>query len=325
MMRRPRALIMAAACVALGSSLILEPALAADAASIDDSGWWWKLQAGPVPLPLPPNIAPGQLLVQGAPDGATAIAALSATLLEGESHPVLTLRVAEDGDAGGEGAVLLACQAGSPWTGGDARAWADKPSPACDAGVATGSRSEDGSAWSFDLTALQFGDQVNVVLVPGTVETQPEGANGSVFSLTFEQPSPGSIKTEEGVVPPPPLPAPAAGPAPPSGDISFDFSPPPPTDDSFALPPAAALPEVEQGLTPVAPSVQDRNAPLPASVYDDPRSPHAETVGVLLLLLGGGAIYLMTRQRVDAGAEGVTAGLGRWAQVRQGVPPALRS
>jgi hypothetical protein len=314
--------------VLVGSSLALEPVGASGAASIDDSGWWWKLQASPsLPLPGPPTVAEGQLLVQGTPDGASAIAAIAATLVEGEVDPVLTLAVAEGGDTGGDQAVLLACQAGSQWSGGDAKAWSEKPQPACDAGGVEGQRSADGAAWTFDLSALQFGDQVNVVLVPGVVEGQPEGANGSAFSLTFDAPTSDAIQSTEGALEPPPtLDGSGYGdvgsPATSDAFSSFEV---PGASGSFSLPPVqAALPEAEQGLTPVAPSVQDRTPLLPSAVAVDPRSPHARAVGVLLLLLGGATVYLTTRQQVPIGPDGVPGGLGRWARPRWGAPPALR-
>ena len=100
----------------------------------------------------------------------------------------------------------------------------------------------------------------------------------------------------------------------------------PPVDSgSFDLPPVdAALPDEEQGLTPVAPSVQARQPLLPASIAVDPRSQHAREVGVVLLLLGGALVYFMTRQQQPIGPEGVPGGLGRWAAPRWGTPPSLR-
>ena len=47
-------------------------------------------------LPPPPNVAKGQLLVQSGPEGATALAAIAGTLVEGEANPVLTLKVAAE-------------------------------------------------------------------------------------------------------------------------------------------------------------------------------------------------------------------------------------
>lgn len=331
-MRRRFMIVTAGALLVLGSSLSLEPARASGAASIDDTGWWWKAQTNPdVMLPGPPDVAAGQLRVEGAPvDGATAIAAIAVTLVEGEARPVLTLKVAEGGDVGGDQAVLLACQTGSQWVGGSAKPWTEHPQPACEAGGVQGTRSTDGMSWRFDLTTLQFGDKVNVVLVPGLVEGQPEGANGSSFSLTFDPPTTEAIQTSPGEPPPPPTTTtvdtgPGGSGEASSDDGAYTFSSPSSGGGDFSLPPVyAALPEDEQGLTPVAPVVQEQTPVLPASVIVDPRSPHAGAVGIVLLLLGAGLVYRATRQQVPIGPEGVPGGLGRWARPRWGTPPALR-
>jgi hypothetical protein len=86
----------------------------------------------------------------------------------------------------------------------------------------------------------------------------------------------------------------------------------------------AALPDSEQGLTPVAPSVQDQTPLLPASANGDPRSEHAQAVGIVLLLLGAGVVYATTRQQPVIGPEGIPGGLGRWVSPRWGSPPSLR-
>jgi hypothetical protein len=327
MRRRRRMLLAAGVLMVLGSSLSLDPAQASSATAIDDSGWWWAVQTNPdVTLPGPPTVAAGQLHVEGAPTGATAIAAIAATLADGEAKPILTLAVAAGGDAGGDGAILLACQAGSAWAGGDAQAWPTKPQPACSPGGVQGTRADDGTSWTFDLTALQFNNKVNVVLVPGTVEGQPEGTNGSAFSLTFEPPTADSLQTSAGEPPAPPTTTPLdPGVAPPAGGGGASFDSPSFDSGGVELPPVeAALPEDEQGLTPVAPSVQDQSPLLPASVAVDPRSPHARAVGILLLLLGAGVVYATTRQQPVIGPEGIPGGLGRWVSPRWGSPPSLR-
>ena len=325
-MRRRLVLLFAAGFLLLGSSLVVEPAQADPAASIDDSGWWWRAQTNPnVLLPAPPNMEEGQLLVQSGPEGALALAAVAGTLVEGEANPVLTLQVADGGEVGGDGAVILACQAGSSWTGGDAKPWAEHPQAGCEAGGIAGTRAEDGTSWSFDLSTLQFAENVNVVIVPGTVEGQPEGANYSSFSVTFEPPTVESLATTPGVPPVTAPPLDTSGVTSPDlGAGVIDSYTPPVDSGTLDLPPVdAALPDEDQGLTPVAPSVQAGQPLLPAS-FVDPRRPEARTVGVLLLVLGGALVYWMTRQQPAIGPEGIPGGLGRWAAPRWGTPPSLR-
>ena len=326
-MRRRLLLLFAACFLLLGSSLVVDPAQADPAASIDDSGWWWRAQTNPdLLLPPPPNMEEGQLLVQSGPDGALALAAVAGTLVEGEASPVLTLAVADGGDVAGQTAVVLACQAGSTWTGGDAKPWTEHPQAGCKAGGVAGTRSEDGTSWSFDLSALQFGDNVNVVIVPGTAEGQAEGDTYPTFSLTFEAPTVQSLATTPGDPPTtaPPIDSGALT-GPDVGAGVLDSYSPPVDTGSFDLPPVdAALPEEDQGLTPVAPSVQAGQPLLPASSFIDPRSEHARSVGVVLLLLGGAVVYFLTRQQQPIGPEGIPGGLGRWAAPRWGTPPSLR-
>jgi hypothetical protein len=324
-MRRRFALVGAAVAMLLGSSLVFDPAVADPAASIDDAGWWWRVQTNPdLMLPGPPTVEEGELLVQSGPDGAIAMAAISGTLVEGQANPILTLDVADSGDVGGSGAVVLACQAGSSWQGGDAQAWPEHPQAGCDAGGVEGEPSEDGTQWTFDLTSLQFTDKVNVVIVPGVVEGQAEGASYPTFSLTFAPPTVESLATTPGQPPTtPPLP-PDPGIEVPDVGGGVGFESPPADAGGLDLPPVdAALPDEDQGLTPVAPSVQDQTPLLPASVVD-PRSPHARAVGIVLLLLGAAVVYATTKQTVAIGPEGIPGGLGRWVAPRWGTPPSLR-
>ena len=325
-MRRRLLLVLAAALVLIGSSLVFDPAHADPAASIDDSGWWWRAQTNPnVLLPPPPTVKEGQLLVQSGPEGALAIAAIASTLVEGQANPVLTLAVADGGEAAPDGTVILACQAGSAWQGGAAKPWSEHPQAGCEAGGVPGAPSEDGTTWSFDLSSLQFTDQVNVVIVPGTVEGQPDGASYSTFSLTFDPATAESLVTTPGEAPAPPSPPlPDAGVTDPGVGAAVDTYTPPVDSGSVDFPPVAALPDEAQGLTPVAPSVQAGQPLLPASTFVDPRRPEARAVGVALLLLGSALVYAMTRKQPVIGPDGIPGGLGRWAAPRWGSPPSLR-
>jgi hypothetical protein len=132
---------------------------------VTGQGWWSKLQNSslPAPAPAPPNVAPGQLNVQGAPDGAVALAAFKATLGAKDTNPTLTLKVASDG--GGGSAILLACRSGSAWTPEENGDFAHAPNVDAKTCV-NAQRAADGKTYVVPLGALQFGNQLDVVLTP---------------------------------------------------------------------------------------------------------------------------------------------------------------
>ncbi len=281
------------------------------AASLDDAGWWARTNQDPLlaPIAAGADVTPGQLLVEGATEGATAIAALRATLPADTGSPVLTLQVASG--LGADSAILLACQAGSGWTGAHAGAWADKPSPDCKASV-QGVISDDGSEWSFALGPLQFADQLNIVLTPGVDETRPAGLNGSPFRIIFERPTASSIQVSaapEEFSPGVSLPDVSFGPPLASGgetggftpsftpiDSGSSFTPPAPlTDGDLAEQPArASLPADEQGQTATSPVLGAQN-PLRASVVDD-AADAGRFLGILVVLCAAGLLAWSTTQ-----------------------------
>lgn len=321
------------------------PAVAADGATVDDIGWWARVNQDPTLAGVTPrpDVVPGQLLVEGMSGGATAIAAIRVTLPEGQANPVLTLDTASD--AGGEAAVLLACQTGSGWTGAHAGSWDAKPSPDCASSV-QGIRADDGSSWTFALGPLQFGNQLDVVLVPGVDPSLPDGANGSTFRIVFERPTVANIETTDGggtadpafdapavtFAPEPSAPSGPAAASAPSGASSFDpapssfgdagsgssFSiPVPPSEEELAAQPAqASLPASEQGLTATAPVVA-AESPLGAGVPVADGTDAGRAVGALVVLIGGGLLLWSTTQELPqrqllsrfavAGASGTTA------------------
>src|SRR5439155_3063775 len=213
-----RGLVKAGRVLLAAAALVLLNPGAVHAADLRAAGWWWQAKSGALgAAPLTsPDVPDGGLLVAGAPDGATAIAALRYSLDASETPSQLTLKVATD--TGGASAVLAACPAGSAWKPASPGAWEDKPAAACDRGSVNGIRSADGSAWTFAVAPLATGGTLDVVLVPGKVAGAPTGADGSTFQLAFDKPGSDSLTTTRsfsGTVPapplPPPLPAPAAG------------------------------------------------------------------------------------------------------------------
>jgi hypothetical protein len=319
----------------LGSSV----ALGADghAAELTDASWWWFGNQGPAPLPAPPTVPDGGLLVAGAADGAKAIAAVRFALAEDESNPVLTLTVADNGDQGGEGAVVGACVAGSAWGGGEKGGpWEAKPNAACSTGSVQGIRAEDGKSWTFGLAPIVVAGEVNVVITPGTVT--PEAPVGSTFSLAFAPPSTAALTTTPGES---------------SGvglvvDPTTDFADEPigaladegttvfSADEVSAFTPA--LPSSSQGLTPTAPAVRQTTA---ANVVPATGSGRSSAIAFLVLVA---ALAIMVRlnkipvpglRRLGPLAAGPghvaptlattpeTGGLGRFARPRTGTPPPL--
>lgn len=344
---RTRRRLLGASFLAGAVALLLLPARA-EATTLTQSGWWWRVNDGSLPVapPAPPQVPEGGLMVAGAPDGATAIAALHFELADDETSPVLTLAVAENGDQGGESAVLAACLTGSAWQPAAAGSWTAKPFPACAEGSVAGVRAPDGKTWTFALAPLLSDGIVDVTLVPGIDPDLPEGANGSSFQLAFTAPTAASLATTKG------------------GDAGTDFVLPdfgspdlapssdgdvfasPTFGDDLALPPVdtaaaftPALPEAEQGLTATAPVVQERNAPLDASPVSAVRDNRG--LGALVLTLGGGALLWSAQQPTPAprrlgpfqvadatpatagAGPGDTAGLGRFARARSGQAPRL--
>jgi hypothetical protein len=305
----------------VGAALLALVPTSAQATTLTQAGWWWRANDGELPatLPAPPNVPEGGLMVAGAPDGATAIAALHFDLSADEASPVLTLVVAEKGDQGGDTAVLAACLTGSAWQPASGGTWTNKPFPACAEGSVSGVRSEDGKTWTFALAPLLSDGIVDVTVVPGVDPTVPEGANGSVFQLAFNAPTAASLTTTSGAGSGADLVLPEFG----SDDLgsidgtSFET---PSVGGDLALPPAPsftpALPEGDQGLTATAPVVQERNAPLeasPASAVAD----HKALATVVLALCGGVMLWSAQLPVPEP------AGLGRFARPRSGAAPRL--
>lgn len=342
---------------ALGAVLLLSALLIglvsprADAATLTQAGWWWRVNDPllTAAVPAPPTVPEGGLMVAGAPDGATAIAALHFELDDGEGAPVLTLGVADNGDQGGASALLAACLTGSAWQPESGGAWTNKPFPACDQASVTGVRAEDGSSWTFALSPLVSDGVLDITLVPGVVPDLPAGANGSSFQLVFAPVTDASLATTSGAGPSAPLDIPGLGAGAPAAPAAGDFAAPS-AGGGLSLPPVPAassftpsLPTEDQGLTATAPVVQQRNAPLPTSAPIASVEDH-RLLGMTILALCGGALLWSSQLPtplprrlggLDLGgtgepgdaplpdAPGQHAGLGRFARPRSGSAPRL--
>jgi hypothetical protein len=342
-MRRAR-LALGALLVLAGATFGLWPTHA-DASTLAQAGWWWRAtspdaQTLPVvlPLPPPPTVPEGGLMVAGAPDGATAIAAVHFDLTDDETSPVLTLTVAPNGDKNGASALMAACLTGSVWQPASAGTWDSKPFPACEQGSVTGLRADDGKTWTFALDPLLSDGVLDVTIVPGTVADLPPEVSGSTFELIFEPPTAASLQTTPGTPFDPSFDVPDFGAVDP-GFTSPEFGGTP----SFTPAPTPAftpsLPAAEQGLTATAPVAQQANRPLPTT-------PIAEVgdhrvLGAIAMVLCGVALLWSSQQPtpaprrlgtfdsavrhapVEAAVVAETAGLGRFARPRRGPAPPL--
>jgi hypothetical protein len=363
--RRRTARLLALALVVLGAAVLASPGPAA-ATPATQTAWWWRpattdpvgalppaaqvpgtprptLPAAP---PAPPTVPEGHLLVEGTIEGATAVAALTWTLTEGESAPILTVTPAESSAVPPE-AVILACRAALPWDMPESQPgpWDKKPLVDCGLSV-QGIPSEDGTI-TFPLGPLVSGTTLDVVLVPGRVgEPTPAGQPGSAFSLSFDAVEGASLATSGG------------------GGTDFggsgDFTPPAGTGSgSFATPgsftPAPSTPAAPPAVSPATPALEPQEqAPsvprtaMPTAALPVPEDTTGRTVAFVILLAGSAIAawtYLSEREgegeetsmiglgrfrraapaaaTVGGVPEPVTGGLGRFARSRTGPPPAL--
>jgi hypothetical protein len=291
------------------------------------------------PTPGPPTVPDGSLLVEGTPQGATAIAALTYSMTKTESAPTLTLTPSATSQVPAD-AIILACHAAVEWAAPDQNpgVWEEKPLVACDQSV-QGIPADDGTI-TFALAPLcQACTTLDVVLVPGVVaDTPPEaGPVGSSFSLAFDAKEGAKMVTTA------------------SSDSSFDSSSSfAPDSSTYATPRAdygaptssfaAPVPIAQPALEPQeqVPSVPQQTA-LPATTpVKDNKT--AQGVAFLILLAGlafAGLAYATPARTEDglvglgrfrrpapAGAdappmEPVNGGLGRFTRPRTGPPPAL--
>lgn len=329
-----------AAVLALAGTSFLFLAPVADAVGEPTSSWWSRLAtntptdelpaAPPVPAPATPDTVPagatvpdGQLVVEGAPDGASAIAAARWELGDGESSPSLTLPVGEGSTLHPE-SIVLACKAATPWSKPEAvpGMWDQKPLVdgfQCVNGIIA----EDLSSVAFGVQPLVSGNVLDVVLVPGKgapveqlagVPEPPADVDGSVFRWMFDAPSADNVQVVAGsdfsdgagdrVITPPTSPTPDFGPVDPLPSENVSATDGPETSPPFEGPEQAvapALPEEDLAASP-----PDARQVVPAAASGAAN----RTVGWILLALAGlvGAWAYLT----SAGSQPDTIGLGRF-------------
>lgn len=332
--------------LAAALALAVPGAAAAEPAEAIEAGWWWRLRPS-ASLPPPPSPAGDGLLVQGAPDGPVAVAAVRAALPTAAAGPVLTLRVAPGFEQASDGAVIVACPAASAWKPDRAGAWDQRPQADC-ALAATGVRAADGSAFTFDLAGFPTpAGRLDVVLAPGRV-AGADGANGSVFAVELAPPEPGDLRWTPGAAPAPtpealPGAAPAvdepAAPSASDGDLVPELARIPGTIDLGPAPLPGPSPPVDRRAPGRRDAVRERAADL-AAAHEAGRSAAARAWGLAVLVAGVAALAWAAsrplpapRRLVALGGrpprEGptvttpVTGGLGRFRRQRDRPPPRL--
>lgn len=273
------------------------------------TGWWWLVQTSPPSLPPPSNVEPGQLLVQSLPSGATAMAALRYRFDTATAPRGISLTVADGGDRQGDQAVLLACRTTRSWTSSEAGSWDERPTIDPEK-CANGSRSADGSTWSFDVARLTTGRVIDVAIVPGVSRSTPFG---TTFELVFEQPLGSLIVASAPGGQGPRVPTSSAPPpAPTSARPSSGGTQVPLDVDSTPL---TSIPRAEEPPA-TAPLGDTASRPLPV---DDP----ARWPGVVVLLGAVGAVTVLARRRPNQQGPRVD-GVSRFVRTRAGSPPSLR-
>lgn len=145
---------------------------------LEDAGWWWRVQSGPMELPPPDDVPEGGLMVEGSGgDEFGAVAAVRYSGAEGATRFVL--EVADEDVAADEVAAIVACPAAESWTGSDEPgAWDDRPEGDCEAGEAQGVRDGATGTWRFDVGPLVEDGVLDVVLQPGGAPQEPEEFEG---------------------------------------------------------------------------------------------------------------------------------------------------
>ncbi len=178
------------------------PALAVS--GVQAAYWWSGGSAGAAP-----QVPAGGLYVSASPSGPQAVSALRFSLGDGESAPTLQLKIAqmESADAAAAAGLnatpVLACPAKGNWKvpDGGAGDLSSAPAADCAKGSVNGELSSDGKTMTFDLSLLDQGDTVDIVLVPGEVNAPGGGtvpgaptSTYPAFDIAFDKVTAGQVE-----------------------------------------------------------------------------------------------------------------------------------
>lgn len=198
-----RRLARAAVATAAGAVAAAPFLLAAPARAVSgiESGYWFSAQASGGVLPPPPTVPAKGLWVSSNPSGPQAISAVRFSLAEGESTPVLTLKVHQSTGT----LALLACPTTSSWKAGDAQASSEQPKYDCSGAHAAAVISSDSTTVTLDLTGVVTSSVADLALVPDAPSGTP--AVSPTFDITFEPVTADQVRVTQSAVA-----APASGP-----------------------------------------------------------------------------------------------------------------
>jgi len=307
----------------LAPSLALAPT-PARAQAPDAVGWWSSAHTAALPVapPAPPDVAPGDLLLQGGdvqrevpdtPPAPTAYAALRYAVPEGATVTALTLHVA----AGGQASDVRAYATTATWQPTENGAIEDAPAPDLSR-YAIAALSADGTTLTFpDIGKLVTDDgMLSVALVPG-VPDRVVVQHPTATALTVQEAPP-----VDGPAPPPPvLVAPVVPGVLPAPQPVLTGAPLPPVTPQVAPTSAAPLPQVP--AQPVAAAAFRRTV-----VGDDARTRLVVGLEALLVvlffgLLGHGPLRYLARATGSPPVVEAERGIGRFRSARDGRAPAL--
>lgn len=283
---RIRPLLLTSAAV----GLLISAGPAAAASSVT-SGWWTTS-----PLLVAPDVADGQLLVQGgsSAEEPAAYAGISFLLGEDEEPASLTLTVAPDA-ASTPGSTLSLCALDAPAADAAGKPAEGAPAPDCSTAVEA-EPSEDGTTYTFEVTAFAADGSLDVAVLPGQVSDR----------VVFEAPTVTSLRSAggSGIITDGfdsggfSAPAPTPSPAPPASagatrtggsTGSFDA---PRTTPTVSVPRTSSSPPVPEVDATAAEEVQDEDelaAPLQPAPFEPAAStspPSGSSAVAVLLALG---------------------------------------
>jgi hypothetical protein len=297
----------------------------AHAQAPDATGWWSATHRTGAPLapPAPPDVAPGDLLLQGGdvqrnlPGTApapTAYAALRYAVPEGASVTALTLTLA----SGAQATDVRAYPTTTTWQPAEDGAIEDAPPPDLSR-VVPGELSADGTTLTFpDIGKLASDSGVlSVALVPGVADrlvVLPPTAT----ALTVTEPD---VTAPPGPVVPAPVVAPVLPGLTPAPGVVAPVAPVGPVVPQVA--PRSVVPGPVLPARPVSAAATVRRI-----VGDDGHARMVVLLEALLLtaffgLLGHGPLGVLGRLTGGAEPERVERGLGRFRAARDGSVPRL--